>query len=100
MQSLGKYNLSCYASESQLQEYTSGKFREFLAKPWEEDDWPIRIAVKAVGLQRISEDDPTVEEIYISIGMQKCGFSMVALRSPIVEQPFLQQRVHSYGWEG
>ena len=32
MQSLGKYNLSCYATESQLQEYNSGKFREFMER--------------------------------------------------------------------
>ncbi len=63
MQSLGKYNLSCYASESQLQEYTSGNFREVLARPREEDEWAIQLAVKAVGLQEIKEDDPTVEEM-------------------------------------
>ena len=63
MQSLGKYNLSCYASETQLQEYTSGKFREFLARSTDEEDWPIKLVVKAVGLQEIDPEDPTVQEI-------------------------------------
>lgn len=64
MQSLGKYNLSCYATESQLQEYNSGKFREFMeCSNISDDNWPIKIAVKAVGLQIIDEDNPTVEEI-------------------------------------
>lgn len=62
MQSLGKYNLNCYATESQLQEYNSGKFRDFLQQS-DQVEWPIKIAVKAVGLQAIDEDDPTVKEI-------------------------------------
>lgn len=64
MQSLGKYNLSCYATESQLHEYNSGKFREFMERSTSnEEEWPIKIAVKAVGLQEIDEDNPTVKEI-------------------------------------
>ena len=64
MQSLGKYNLSCYATESQLQEYNSGKFREFMERSnVSDDDFPIKIAVKVVGLQEINEDNPTVKEI-------------------------------------
>lgn len=63
MQSMGKYNINCYASESQLQEYISGKFREFLAEPRDKDDFPIKLAVKAVGQQQIDSDDPTVQEI-------------------------------------
>ena len=54
MQSLGKYILNCYASESQLQQYTSGKLREFMAQPTGEDEWAIKIAVKAVGLQEVN----------------------------------------------
>ena len=50
MQSLGKYNLSCYATENQLQEYNSGKFREFIEQS-SDVDWPIKIAVNAVGLR-------------------------------------------------
>ena len=49
MQSMGKYNINCYALETQLQEYISRKFREFLAEP-RDDDFPIKLAVKAVGL--------------------------------------------------
>ena len=60
MQSLGKYNLNCYASEIQL---TSGKFREFMAQPTGEDEWPIKIVVKAVGLQEVNANDSTVQEI-------------------------------------
>ena len=63
MQSLGKYNINCYASESQLQEYISGKFREFLAETRDEEDFPIKLAVKPVGLQLIDPHDPTVQEI-------------------------------------
>lgn len=63
MQSLGKYNINCYASESQLQEYISGKFREFLAETRDDEDFPIKLAVKAIGLQLIDPHDPTVQEI-------------------------------------
>ena len=52
MQSTGKYNINCYATESQLQEYVSGKFREFLAESREDDDFPVKLAVKAVGFSR------------------------------------------------
>ena len=62
MQSLGRYNLNCYATENQLQEYNSGKFREFLEQS-SEVEWPIKIAVKAVGLQVIDKDSPTVKEL-------------------------------------
>lgn len=65
MQSLGKYNLSCYATENQLQEYNSGKFREFIEQS-SDVDWPIKIAVNAVGLQAIDGESPTVKEINLN----------------------------------
>ena len=58
MQSLGKYSLNCYATESQLQEYISGKFRDFLEQSNQEER-PIKIAARAVGLQAIDEENPS-----------------------------------------
>ena len=68
MKSLGKYSLSCYATESQLQEYNSGKFRDFIEyySSGEEVVWPIKIAAKVVGLQEIDRDNLTVKEINLN----------------------------------
>ena len=63
MQSLGKYNLCCFASENQLQEYTSGKFREFVSRPTSDNEWPVKIVMESVGLQHINPDDATVKEM-------------------------------------
>ena len=73
--SLGKFNLYCYATEGQIQEYLMGKYHEFLEENEsymydinEEDDvhWPINIAVNSVGLQKIDPSDPTVQEINLA----------------------------------
>lgn len=60
--SIRKYNLYCQATESQLQEYLAEKYELFLARS-EEDEYPVKLAVRAVGLQQITEDE---EDIGIS----------------------------------
>lgn len=95
MQSLGKYNLNCHASESQLQEYTSGKLREFMAQPTGEDEWPIKIAVKAVGLQEVNE--PTVQVIDLHSDVKVWVFNC----STHIDEDgihFIPKIVHLYGW--
>ncbi len=61
MHSLGKYNLYCHASETQLQEYLGSKYESFLESPT--DKWPVRMAAKCTGLQKIDECDDTNQEI-------------------------------------
>ena len=96
MQSLGKYNLNCYASESQLQEYTSGKFREFMAQPTGEDEWPIKIAVKAVGLQEVNANDSTVQEIELRSEVKVWVFNRLTHINEDGKH-FFQRKIHSYG---
>lgn len=63
--SIRKYNLYCQATESQIQEYLSGKYEHFLAD-LDSQEYPVKIAAHAVGLQHIDEDDTTAEEIGIN----------------------------------
>ena len=92
MQSLGKYNINCYASESQLQEYISGKFREFLAETRDDEDFPIKLAVKAVGLQLI---DPTVQEIDLK---PEAKVWVLNESTQSVEHALIPPKAHLYGW--
>lgn len=67
--SIRKYNLYCQATESQIQEYLMGKYEAFLTDA-NTQDYPVKIAAQAVGLQYIDEDDTTVEEIGINRDVQ------------------------------
>ena len=49
--------------ESQLQEYTSGKFREFLKQLVGDEEWPVKVAAKEVGLQEVNAKISTVQEL-------------------------------------
>ena len=49
----------CQATEPQIQEYLSGKYECFLADVGSQE-YPVKIAAQAVGLQYIDEDDTTV----------------------------------------
>ena len=72
--SLGKFNLYCYATEGQIQEYMMDKYHEFqeenesyMCDINEEDvHRPIKSAVNSVGLQKIDPSDPTVQEINLA----------------------------------
>ena len=51
-----------HATESQIQSYLMRKYAAFLEEERTEDDWPLRLAANAVGLQKINPEDPIVQE--------------------------------------
>ena len=63
MNSLGRYNLFCNATTSQIQEHLSIKYHQFLLQ--QDDDMLVEIAAKNVGLQEIDVEDYAVEDLHL-----------------------------------
>ena len=63
MDSLGKYNLSCYATQTQISEYLMFKYEEFLEKETDDEQFLTKLASKVTGLQEIAADGNDVKEI-------------------------------------
>ena len=58
-------------------------------------DWPVKIAIKAVGLQATNEHNPTVNEINLD---PKSGIWVLNHSTHITVDRSHIREVHLYGW--